>query len=315
MSTVNALLGVLIAVVLGGMQFGLHQVPEGSVGIYYRGGALLKSITSPGYHTKIPMVTAFAPIQINIQTDLVRDIPCGTRGGTVITFEKIEVVNRLKRASVYNTIRAYGTNYDKTWIYDKIHHEINQFCSRKTLNQVYIEEFDTVDERLMSKLQKGCDDANVGIDIISIRVTKPRIPRAIRNNYERIEAEKTRYMVANQTKHVVLKEVETIKKKKIAEARKQKEVSAIKMKKKIQEKEAYAKMERIADEIEAARVVAFAEAEVYKKQKEAEGNKNRLTPNYLRQSHLRHLAGVKKTYYGKSIEDAFSASVASGKAV
>ena len=35
---------------------------------------------------------------------------------------------------------------------------------------------------------------------------------------------------------------------------------------------------------------AFAEAEVYKKQKEAEGNKNRLTPNYLRQSHLRHLA-------------------------
>ena len=34
------------------------------------------------------------------------------------------------------------------------------------------------------------------------------------------------------------------------------QVSAIKMKKKIQEKEAYAKMERIADEIEAARVVA-----------------------------------------------------------
>ena len=48
----------------------------------------------------------------------------------------------------------------------------------RTRAQVYIEEFDTVDERLMSKLQKGCDDANVGIDIISIRVTKPRIPVA-----------------------------------------------------------------------------------------------------------------------------------------
>jgi len=40
-----------------------------------------------------------------------------------------QVVNRLLKDHVYSTILQYGVNYDKTWIYDKIHHEINQFCS------------------------------------------------------------------------------------------------------------------------------------------------------------------------------------------
>lgn len=45
-------------------------------------------------------------------------VPCGA-----------QVVNRLLKDHVYSTILQYGVNYDKTWIYDKIHHEINQFCS------------------------------------------------------------------------------------------------------------------------------------------------------------------------------------------
>lgn len=104
----------------------------------------------------------------------VRDIPCGTKGGVMITFEKIEVclsgfapfltrsltevltfslfkhwlecflqvVNRLRKDYVHETLLNYGVNYDNTWIYDKIHHEINQFCSSHTLQDVYIDVFD-----------------------------------------------------------------------------------------------------------------------------------------------------------------------------
>jgi hypothetical protein len=31
---------------------------------------------------------------------------------------------------------------DKTWIYDKIDHEINQFCTSHSLQEVYIDKFD-----------------------------------------------------------------------------------------------------------------------------------------------------------------------------
>ncbi|KAL6958614.1 hypothetical protein U1Q18_047712, partial [Sarracenia purpurea var. burkii] len=52
------------------------------------------------------------------------------------------VVNRLRKDFVYETLRCYGVEYDNTWIYDKIHHEINQFCSGHSLQQVYIDMFD-----------------------------------------------------------------------------------------------------------------------------------------------------------------------------
>eukprot|EP01046_Picozoa_sp_COSAG06_P053709 COSAG06_NODE_9353_length_1922_cov_1.471750_2_plen_120_part_00 len=92
----GAIGAVLLAVLVGIGQFGLHKVPEGAVGVYYRGGAILQEIAEPGYHMMMPFVTRVQPMQVNIQTDLVRDIPCGTQGGTVIHFEKIEVVNRLR---------------------------------------------------------------------------------------------------------------------------------------------------------------------------------------------------------------------------
>lgn len=154
-----------------------------------------------GFHFKMPLITQYEPVQVTIQTDQVtlalnlwnmenyklacfngsiscvikfqvRDIPCGTKGGVMITFGKIEVrwwgitlvllgslkfsifiiydwlecflqvVNRLQKDHVYNTLLNYGVHYDNTWIYDKIHHEINQFCSSHSLQEVYIDVFD-----------------------------------------------------------------------------------------------------------------------------------------------------------------------------
>jgi hypothetical protein len=56
----------------------------------------------------------------------------------------LQVVNRLNKEYVYDTILEFGVSYDKTWIYDKIHHEINQFCSSHSLQEVYIDKFDQV---------------------------------------------------------------------------------------------------------------------------------------------------------------------------
>ena len=69
-----------------------------------------------------------------MQTDRVNNVPCGTSGGVLIYFDEIEVVNRLRKDLAHMTIKNYTVNYDKTWIYDKIHHEINQFCSKHTLH-------------------------------------------------------------------------------------------------------------------------------------------------------------------------------------
>ena len=53
----------------------VHQVPEGHVGAYWRGGALLNIITEPGFHLKLPFITHYEPVQVTLQTDQVSLIP------------------------------------------------------------------------------------------------------------------------------------------------------------------------------------------------------------------------------------------------
>lgn len=47
-------------------------------------------------------------------------------------------------------------------------HEINQFCSKHTLQEVFIDKFDALDEQLANALQHDCDKWAPGIEIIAI---------------------------------------------------------------------------------------------------------------------------------------------------
>ncbi|PIN11124.1 Prohibitin-related membrane protease subunit [Handroanthus impetiginosus] len=279
----------------------LHQVPEGHVGVYWRGGALLKMITEPGFHVKLPLITHFEPIQVTLQTDLVRDIPCGTKGGVMINFEKIEVVNRLHKDYVYETLLNYGVQYDNTWIYDKIHHEINQFCSAHSLQQVYIDMFDQIDEKMKDALQADCTRYAPGIEIISVRVTKPTIPDSIRRNFQQMEEERTKVLIAMEKQRVAEKEAETQKKIAISEAEKNAHVSKIQMEQKLMEKDSARRQEEISNAMYLAREKSLADANYYRTIKEAEANKLKLTSEYLELKFIEAIANNSKIYFGNKV--------------
>mmetsp|Transcript_4641 Transcript_4641/g.8324 ORF Transcript_4641/g.8324 Transcript_4641/m.8324 type:complete len:241 (-) Transcript_4641:67-789(-) len=192
----------------------------------------------------------------------------------MLYFGKIEVVNRLRRKDVYQTIKNYTINYDKTWIYDKIHHEINQFCSTHTLQEVYIDKFDQLDEALVSALQRDCDLFAPGIEVVAVRVTKPRIPESIRANYEEMEREKTKLLIAHQ----------------VIEAEKLRRVAEINARKHLAEKEAQQKMAAIEDQVFMDTKRAEADAEYYTAQKEAEANQLIFSAEYLESQHVQSLA-------------------------
>lgn len=56
--------------------------------------------------------------------------------------------NKFKLISVLDMVRNFTAEYDKTLIFNKVHHELNQFCSAHTLHEVYIDLFDQIDENL-----------------------------------------------------------------------------------------------------------------------------------------------------------------------
>uniref|UniRef100_A0A803V5C6 Erlin-1 n=1 Tax=Ficedula albicollis TaxID=59894 RepID=A0A803V5C6_FICAL len=215
----------------------IHRVEEGHLAVYYRGGALLTSPSGPGYHIMLPFITTFKSVQTTLQTDEVKNVPCGTSGGVMIYIDRIEVVNKLAPHAVYDIVRNYTADYDKTLIFNKIHHELNQFCSAHTLQEVYIELFDQIDENLKLALQKDLNVMAPGLTIQAVRVTKPKIPEAIRRNFELMEAEKTKLLIAAQRQKVVEKEAETDRKKALIEAEKAAQVARIHYQQKIMEKE------------------------------------------------------------------------------
>ncbi|KAL9687749.1 hypothetical protein QQ045_032156 [Rhodiola kirilowii] len=279
----------------------LHQVPEGHVGVYWRGGALLNTITDPGFHLKLPFITQFEPIQVTLQTDQVKDVPCGTKGGVMINFERIEVVNRLRKDYVYDTLLNYGVHYDNTWIYDKIHHEINQFCSSHSLQQVYIDMFDQIDEKMKDALQGDCTRYAPGIEIISVRVTKPTIPPSIRRNFEQMEEERTKVLIAIEKQRVVEKEAETQKKMAISEAEKNANVSKILMEQKLMEKDSARQSEEIENLMYLAREKSLADANFYRVMKEAEANQLKLTPQFLELKFIESIANNSKIFFGNKL--------------
>lgn len=182
----------------------------------------------------------------------------------MINFEKIEVVNRLKKEYVYETLLNYGVQYDNTWIYDKIHHEINQFCSAHSLQQVYIDMFDQIDEKMKDALQGDCTRYAPGIEIISVRVTKPAIPATIRRNFEQMEEERTKVLIAMEKQKVAEKEAETQKKMAITEAEKNAHVSKIIMEQRLMEKDSSRRQEEIENQMYLAREKSLADANFYR---------------------------------------------------
>lgn len=95
---------------------------------------------------------------------------------------------------VSDIVRRYTVNYDKPLIFQKVHHELNQvnnvvfiglcaqwqsmkadmaciytdskFCSSHTLQEVYVDLFDQIDENLRTALQKDLTTMAPGLSVL-----------------------------------------------------------------------------------------------------------------------------------------------------
>ncbi|MFS7949643.1 putative Band 7 domain-containing protein [Helianthus anomalus] len=264
----------------------LHQVPEGHVGVYWLGGALQETTTTPGFHLKLPLITHYEPVQVTLQTYLLRDIPCGTKGGVMINFDRIEAVNRLKKEAVYETLLNYG---------------INQFCSVHSLQEVYIDMFDQIDETMKDALQADCKRYAPIIEIISVRVTKPRIPERVRRNFEQMEEERTKVLVAVERQRVAEKEAVIQKKIAITEAEKNAYISKIVMEQKLMEKDCLRMQEEIENAMYIAREKSLADAKYYQTMKEAETNNLKLTPQFPELKFIEAISNNAKMFFGNKV--------------
>jgi hypothetical protein len=153
-----------------------------------------------------------------------------------------------------------------------------------------------------------------GIEIIAVRVTKPRIPDTIRSNFEQIEAEKAKLQVAIETQKVAKMNAETRKVEASIKAMQDLEVAEIEFRKQVKEVETQQTMQRIQNEVLIEQQKAMADSEAYRKGKEAESNAMLFTPEFLKYEEIKGVNSISKVYFGEKVPT-YLADVAGGSRV
>lgn len=72
-------------------------------------------------------------------------------------------------------------------IYQKVNYEIHQFCLSRSVHDVYVEQLHTVDDALMTALQRGAHEWVPALDIIAVRTNRPSLPEHIQRAYHDTE--------------------------------------------------------------------------------------------------------------------------------
>lgn len=226
----------------------LIQVPQGYVAVEYQFGKLMNKLHDPGYSLVGPFSKAYY-VQTSVQTDMVTNIPCGTKGGVMIHFDKIEVVNVLPKEYVIETVRNYTIEYDQIWIFDRIHKEINDYCSLHTLEEIYITEFDQLDEHLIEGLLKTTSHWAPGINILSIRVTKPIIPDKILKKFSEVEQVKANQSTLEQRHNTLVQTEQTLMDKSLTASEREIDVTEIELRKMLEQKKSALELAKVQFDI------------------------------------------------------------------
>ena len=284
---------VVVLVALGGvlLKSGVYRVDDGHLGVCYWGGQLMEGTQPPGIALNVPFLTRCESIPIQMKTRVVRNIPCGSAGGTLVHFASVEVVYRLRSEAVVATVRNYSLAFPKLWIDDRVHHEVNQYCSRHELRDILIEKFDEVDDVLLSEMRATLALWAPGLEIIAIRMTKPIVPRSIEEMYEKLEEEKTKLKMAMQTQELVAKEAENARRTAVRTAQKERSLSEIEMASAVAKQQSEVAIAAVGDAMLLANEQGRADAERYAAAKRATSESALLTPEFL--AHERLLEGAR----------------------
>jgi len=158
----------------------------------------LQLCDSPGLHL-LPLprpLSRAIHVKTALDVDKVSMIKVGAQDGTELTFEQIEIGNKPKAPSdIISLVDRYGEDWERTVLYDQVHYIMSTVCARMTSHEIAIEKFDTLDDLLREELQKIQRDWETSVEILSVRVYKPTLPRVLAEAYAAQAEQKAHYKV------------------------------------------------------------------------------------------------------------------------
>ena len=309
---VAVLLVSVVAVVLSS----IHRIEEGNVGVYYRNGALMQSVSFPGIHYMTPFIVEVVEIKIRPETDVLTPTSAITKDGIQNTFNDIQVITSIKMDNLVYMLKNYGPQFKKALVFDRIKEELRIFCANSTIDEVYNTKFLAIVDKVRLNVKDSIDRLGEvsfyspkkylyiknyhlqgGINLLNLVIPKPDIPRDIAMNYKAVKVQWTEQLVATQQQKTEEIKKETEKLRAIADAERNKAVLEIKIQERLLEKEGEANISAINNGILKQKEENIANIEKYKILSEASANKELYTPEYIQYNTAKNLANNTKFYF------------------
>jgi len=295
-----ALVCFLAALIIGiaAIIDGYHEIKEGYVGVYYKFGALQSGVTEPGVHFMQAFVSTYKSILVRPEEHTLYPVEAITKDGIEISFDGISVLSRTAKSKVTFLIKKFGIDFKKVLIEDRIKEDLRIFCASKTVDEVYNEQFLEIVQAVREEVdQKIQDLGDGGVEILNLVIAKPDIPQDIAQNYKQVKVQWTEQLVAKQQKvtEEIKKETELLKA--VADAKRQKEVLEIKIQEQIIETEGKQKISEINNKIVRDKQNNLADIAKYAKDKEAAGNTELFSPEYVKLQLAKSLANNTKFFF------------------
>ena len=136
-----------------------------------------------------------------------------------------------------------------------------------------------------------------GISILNLVVPKPEIPKDIAANYKAVKVQWTGQLVAVQQQKTeqIKKETQSIKA--ILDAKREKDVLEIELQKQLLKKQKEKERNDLDIQIVKSREENIANIAAYKKEKQAEANKNLYSPEFIKLEMAKSLSNNTKFYF------------------
>lgn len=279
----------------------IHTIDEGSVGIYYRQGALQESYSLPGVRFKAPFISELKEITIRPTTETMEDIKTVTRDGIEIVFHDIQIISNVEVSQLIDLVRKFGSEFRRVLIYDRVSEDLRLFCANHTIDEVYNSLFLDIVANVKLNVEESIKRLGLrgetGIHILNLVVPKPDIPRDIAVNYKKVKVQWTEQLVAVQQQKTeqIKKETQSIKA--ILDAEREKDVLEIELQKELLKKQKEKERNDLDIQIVKDREENIADIAAYKKEKQSEANKKLYSPEYIKLEMAKSLANNTKFYF------------------
>jgi regulator of protease activity HflC (stomatin/prohibitin superfamily) len=259
---------------------GIRIVPFQHVGVYIRHGSLLPHVLAPGMAFYWPILTHPHDVFTGIDHDIVPPssaplLECRTLDGGIFAM-RFDVSNRLNATHVLQTLNVFGLQYDRSTIYDQVTVAVKDVCSKMSSHDIAIEQYDRIDDLIADKLRERQQTLGSKVEIVQIKIQTMNIPAELNQWFARQASERARRRALIEERESTREETENNRLLHIA---------ALYKNETLQHNDALLQVIKARAEFNVSRIKA--DAQLYAKKQEAEGDAVWLTSQRLRLEEIR----------------------------